>query len=859
MTKTNFIFAFTKMAGVMVLSLCMFSLAQAQNKKKKDKTKPTVTNTTLQTPAATPPKPGPRPYKEIITPRAKTTKGLFTIHKIEEKYYFEIPDSIIGREILAVTRIAKAPTNMGFGGEEINEQVLKWEKGPENKLFLKVALYLNVGTDTLQPIYKAVKNSNVEPIAAAFDIKSFRKDTSTVIEVTDFLKGDNQIISLQPTAKQLYRITAIQADRSYIQSVKSFPINTEIRTVKTYGVSPPPLSSPLLPPSPIPSVNLPAGIESGSITLEMNTSLVILPKVPAKKRLFDPRVGYFADGFTVYDDASQKTETETFVTRWKLEPKNAADAKLQQNGQLIEPKKPIIFYIDPATPTKWRKYLIMGVNDWQIAFEKAGWKNAIYAKEVPAGDSINVEDSRYSFIRYFAASIENAYGPNVHDPRSGEIIESHIGWYHNVMNLLRKWYFIQTAATDPKARKVKFDDELMGQLIRFVSSHEVGHTLGLRHNFGASHATPVAMLRNKAFTDKNGHTSSIMDYARFNYVAQPEDGVTDFFPRIGDYDIWAIEWAYKPVYDATTPQDEKKVLNKWYLDNVTKNERLLFLTETNAYDPRAQSEDIGDNAMIASEYGIKNLQRIVPNLITWTQQEAETYRNVSELYAEVTGQYRRYLGHVTKYVGGIYETPKTYDQTSPVYEPTPKNLQQDAVKFLNQQLFQTPTWLLNTEVLNKITPGQGVEAIRNIQDAVLNNLFETSRMQRLIESSALKTNTYSLDDLFTDVRKGIFNELVSHKPIDTFRRNLQKSFVEKMISIVNPAGPTVAISGFSFPNSVPSPTTDPKKSDIMSLARATLVVLQQEIRSGIPATADKMSLYHLQDLNARIQKALDPK
>ncbi len=825
----------------------------AQKKKKKGETTPQATLAVIDK------KNTPKGYKELIPGRAQTSKGLFTVHKVDDKYYFEIPDSLMGREFMAITRVAKAPTDLGYGGEQANRQVLRWEKGPENKLFLRVPLYINVATDTLQPISQAVRNSNVEPIAAAFDIKASRKDTSVVIDVTDFFKIDNQIFSLTPTAKQLYKITTLQTDRSYIASIRSYPINTEIRTVKTFGVTPPSLTSAAMPPSPIPSVTLPGGSATGVVTLEMNTSMILLPKVPMRKRLFDPRVGFFANGYTIYDDSYQRTENETFAVRWRLEAKNAADVEKQKRGELIEPKKPIVFYIDPSTPARWVPYLKQGVEDWQKAFEKAGWKNAILARDFPNSDTASLEDARYSVIRYFASGIENAYGPNVHDPRSGEILESHIGWYHNVMNLLRKWYMIQTAAVDARARKPKFDEELMGQLIRFVSSHEVGHTLGLRHNFGASSATPVEKLRDKAYIAQNGHTSSIMDYARFNYVAQPEDGITDLFPRIGDYDVWAIEWGYKPVYEATTPTQEKLALNKLYKEKAEKNLRLHFLTETNAYDPRAQNEDLSDNAMAASDYGIKNLKRIVPNLMEWTKEEAKTYDNLTEMYNEVVGQYRRYIGHVTKNIGGIYETPKTFDQQGAVYEATPKAVQKQAVAWLGKNVFDTPTWLLEPKVLNRIRPDQGVEALRVIQEATINNLFDNNRMQRLIETSVINANAYSLPDLFTDVSRSVWSELAARKPIDNYRRNLQKIYIEKMNAIINPTTGGPAPSGFSFPNTVASPNPDSKKTDIISVARGNLMELNTQIKAALPGISDKMTRYHLQDVLARIDKTLDPK
>nr|WP_315143455.1 zinc-dependent metalloprotease [uncultured Flavobacterium sp.] len=847
----------------LIITCLLFCINQgtfAQSKKKKGKDKNSVSAADTPKPDA---KKAPKPYNKVIDSTAVTQKGLIDVHKVEEKYLFEIPESLLGSEIMTTTRYSKTPAGGGiFGGEEINRQVVKWEKGLNNNLLLRSVTYVIMTPDEDKPMAQAVKNSTSDPIIANYDILAIKKDSSGkkdvgyVIDVTGTFESDLQTFSLDPIKKQLLNIQGFQKDRSFIQKISSFPINTEIRTVKTFATTAPQLS---LNPTPKIGTNLPAALDAGVITLELNTSMILLPKKPMRKRTFDARVGYFANEYELFEEESQKSDTEVFAVRWRLEPKSEEDAKRQKNGELIEPKKPIVYYIDPATPEKWKKFIKLGIDDWQVAFENAGWKNAIRGEYWPENDpTMSLEDARFSVLRYFAAEIQNAYGPNVNDPRTGEILESHIGWYHNIMSLLRNWYMIQTAAVDPAARAKKFDDNLMGELIRFVSSHEVGHTLGLRHNMGASSATPVEKLRDKDFQDKFGHTSSIMDYARFNYVAQPEDGVKTFFPRIGDYDKWAIKWGYSYFDEAKSEKEEKAILNEMTKE-AYKNRRLWFGTETSPYDPRYQTEDIGDNAMRASEYGIKNLKRILPNLMGWSAEKGESYAELEQLYNALTGQFRRYMGHVTKNVGGVYDTPKTYDMTGNQFEVVPKAIQKDAVAFLNVQLFSTPKWLMDQNILAKINPENGVESIKGMQDATLSNLLAGDRLVRLLEASSVNKNNYSVDELLTDLKNGIFSELKSSAAIDMYRRNIQKLYIDKVIGLLKPGTTTVRSVPVGVTYGFTTKTVNLSQTDLPSIARGQLIGLKNQIKTAASKTTDRMSKFHLLDLISRIDAALDPK
>jgi hypothetical protein len=700
-------------------------------------------------------------------------------------------------------------------------------------------------------MYHSVLNSNIQPIALAFDVKAYAPDSlggGIVIDITDNISADNEIFGFAGRAKSQFQAGTLQADKSYILSVKPYPTNIEIKTVKTFskstGVAPTPGSAP----------------SQATVTLELNSSLLILPEKPMKPRYEDNRVGYFSTGYTDFDANQQGVKEISMINRWRLEPK-PEDMDKYKRGELVEPAKQIVYYIDPTTPKKWIPFLIQGINDWQIAFEKAGFKNAIVGKEAPTwqqDSTWSLEDARNSGVIYKPSSVQNAYGPSTVDPRSGEIIESHIGWFHNVMQLLRNWYMIQAGAIDPRARKMVFDDELMGQLIRFVSSHEVGHTLGLPHNFGSSAGVPVENLRNKTWVEANGHTPSIMDYARFNYVAQPEDNISaaGIYPRIGDYDKWSVEWGYRIIPEAKTPEDEVAILDKW-IEAKAADKRFYYGRQGQPDDPRDQSEAVGDNAMKASEYGIKNLQRILPNLTTWTKQPNQDFSDLKEIYEQLVGQFRRYISHVTYNFGGVYETFKKNNQPGEVYEYVSKATQKEAVDFVNKQVFTTPYWLLNKDVIGK-TDINAPLTILTVQETALNKMLSTSTMSKMLNAEAANGNkAYTISDLLGDLKQSVFTELASKKPIDIYRRNLQKAYVERLGSLVNPPAVPAGIT-VSFGGPV-TPVMDTKKTDILSYLKGHSRELKAQVDAAALVTTDKATKYHLQDLSDRLKKILDPK
>jgi hypothetical protein len=799
-----------------------------------------------QRPGFTPPTQEPQPYDKVITKDARSKKGVFAVHQVKDKYYYEIPKGELNKEFLWVTQIARTTLGVGYGGQALGNRVVRWERNG-NKINLRSVNY-SVVADPKKPIAQAVHAANNDSILMTFPVAAWGTDESAVIEVGRLFTTD----VFEFSVRQRLNATTLDTTRSYIERISPYPTNIEAEASQTYTRIPPP-------PGPTTTTNpfAVAGMNPGSATVVLHFSMVKLPEKPMMPRSLDERVGYFSVSQMDYGrDNEHKAPERRYITRWRLEKKDP-------NAEVSEPVKPIVYWIDSATPTKWIPYIKAGVEEWQKAFEAAGFKNAIIAKLAPTPEQdpdFSPEDARYSVIRWLPSTIENASGPHVHDPRTGEILNADIQFYHNIMNLQRAWYFLQAGPLDPRAQKFPLPDDLMGTLLQFVVAHEVGHTLGFQHNMKASSLYPQEKVRDRDWVHKMGHTPSIMDYSRFNYVAQPEDKIdpADLVPMVGPYDVWATAWGYKPVSGARTPDEEKPTLDKWSREQ-DKTPWYRFSTEGAAgSDPGELTEAVGDaDAVKSTALGIKNLQRVAHMLVSaTTTQQGDPYDDLSELYGRMLGQWTLEVDHVVAIVGGFESQQKQIGQEGVRFVPVSKTRQVDAVKFLNQNAFAAPLWAIDKDVLRRIEPIGALNRIRNAQSVVLNNLLSSSRFARLVEQQALDGDrAYQPVDFLSDVRNGVWSELNSpHVKIDAYRRNLQRAYLDLASTKINGA-PAAVPAG--FPASFAALFI--ASGDERPAYRAELHALNASVVAALPRTTDRATRVHLEGVRDQIAKILDPK
>ena len=811
---------------------------------------PAAQTPTGETPAATPgaARRTPRPYAQVITTKAHTERGGITVHKVDDRYFFEVPDSMLARDFLMVTRVAGVPAGAGgfqSAGSSLNERMVRWERVTD-RVLLKSISHDAVADDTL-PIAMSVAQNNYAPIIGAFPIQAFTRDSNSyVLDVTDFFSTDNPATSgLNANQRRTYGVRRFDPARSYISSVRGFPINIEVRQVQTFDAATPP-----------------GDVNGATVTMETRQSFVLLPKTPMRPRNFDARVGFFTVDRVNYGLDEQKAATQEFITRWRLEPKDPA---AYARGELVEPVKPITYYLDPATPDRWKRYVREGVENWQAVFEKAGFKHAIVAKDAPTkaqDPDFDPDDARFSMVRWAASLVRNATGPHTHDPRSGEIISSEITWYHNHMRSYRNWLMMETGVANPAARSLDIPEELMGETMRQVITHEVGHALGLQHNMIASASFPVDSLRSPTFTSKYGVSATIMDYARQNYVAQPGDGLKakDFIRRLGPFDDFAINWGYRLI-TAKTADDEKPTLNRW-LTNQTGVFPYRYVSQgLGSSDPRNQTEDLGDDPVKATGYGVMNYKKMIPQLVAWTSKPGEDYTDLLELYEESVSRWAGMMGHVTTVIGGVNVDLKTSDMSGAVFTVVPKATQKAALAFLADNAIATQTWLAPKEIIARIGPN-GTLATR--QGGFITSLLSAQRLGRLAEAEKYDAvNAYPLVDYMTDLKKVVWG---TPSP-DASRRQLQRVYLARLGVLINP--PPVQVTGPGGPGggapgapqrALPFVTApNVPLSDLPALARAQLREIQRDARAFAASNGVAVQRAHWADVADRVAEILEPK
>jgi len=799
---------------------------------------------------------GSRPYREVIPPGAETESGLFDVHQVEGRWYYEIPDRLLGREMAMLSRMAAMPVGIGTemlpGGDRLNEtqfmnydtQVIRWERDGGRLLLRGVSHAKTVAPD--DPVADAVRHASFEPIIASFPIET-RGDGTSVVDVTRLFTTGNPNFGLDRDRRERWETRDVDPERSHLHFIRTFPTNVEVRNVLTYRADAPPDLS-----------------RTGALSLLAHHSMILLPEEPMRPRLHDPRVGMITVETLDYSADAHWPVVRRYVQRFRLEP---SDPEAFQRGELVEPVEPITWYIDRATPERWRPYIQEGIEEWNAAFERAGFRNAVRAIMAPEDDpDFDMMDARFSVVRWVATPELSANaGPDVVDPRSGETIRAHMNMYHGLGKRLHWWSLTQTGPRNPAVQALQVPDHEMGEYIRYVVSHEMAHALGYPHNQKANSAFPVDSLRSADFTARWGNSGSVVGRTRFNYVAQPEDGDLRVHRSVGEYDMWAVEWTYRPILEVDTAEEERPILDRWVRERA--HDPLYRFGYGNDFDPYQQTESIGREWIEASELGIRNLHRVVPNLIDWVGVEGDTYDEVMQRYMQVFAQWNRFITRVTSAVGGYEEHLKAVGEEGPVYTPIPAADQARSMAWLNEHVFETPTWLLDRDLLRRFEHVGAVERIRWYQVNALDQLLGTARLERLIEQRAfLGEEAYGLTGVLDDLRTGIWRELGSAEPIDPFRRNLQRGYLDRMEALLADRAPVPPSPPGDYRPDLDTPGFDDLRlrtpfqvhqSDVAPLVREQLELLRDEVdRVLAREVRDRETQAHLRHVRTRVDDLL---